>query len=116
MAAWSDGPFRLGLIGKFYVWYVEPPPRLRLSAPKPLVPLLEGPASNALPRFLHSQELMKQRFENANGIDLRRTRIASPFASYIKMDLLTLFSVFTGHERRHIWQASNVRHLLSRPG
>jgi hypothetical protein len=24
------------------------------------------------------------------------------------MDMLTFFSVFTSHERRHIWQARNV--------
>src|SRR5579859_5854358 len=82
---------------KFYVWYVEPPPRIRLSAPKPLVPLLDGPASDALPRFLNSQELMKQRLENANGIDIVNTRITSPFASFVKMNLFTLFSVGAGH-------------------
>ena len=112
----SNGPFHLGMMGKFYVWYVEPPPHIRLSAPKPLVPLLDGPASDALPRFLTSQELMKQRLENANGIDIVRTRITSPFARFVKMNLFTLFSVGAGHGRRHIWQASNVRvQLPSRP-
>lgn len=109
----SNGPFHLGMMGKFYVWYVEPPPHIRLSAPKPLVPLLDGPASDALPRFLTSQELMKQRLENANGIDIVSARITSPFASFVKMNLFALFSVFTGHERRHIWQASNVLAQLS---
>lgn len=108
----SDGPFRLGWMGRFYVWYSGPPPRIRLSAPKPLAPLLEGPASDALPRFLNSHEQVRQRFEKANGIDLVRTRITSPFASFVKMDLLTLFSVFNAHERRHIWQISNIRAQL----
>lgn len=108
----SNGPFHLGMMGKFYVWYVEPPPHIRLSAPKPLVPLLEGLASDALPRFLNSQELMKQRLENANGINIVSARITSPFASFVKMSLFALLSVFTGHERRHIWQASNVRAQL----
>lgn len=109
----SDGPFRLGWMGKFYVWYAGPPARVRLSAPKPLVPLLEGPASDALPRFLSAQELMKQRFETANGIDIVRTRITSPFASFVKMSLFALFSVGVAHERRHIWQISNTRQQLS---
>lgn len=108
----SNGPFHLGLMGRFFVWYVEPPAHIRLSAPKPLVPLLDGPASDALPRFLNSQELMKQRLENANGIDIVSTRITSPFASFVKMNLFALFSVGTGHGRRHIWQASNVRAQL----
>jgi hypothetical protein len=104
----SNGPFRLGWMGKFYVWYAGPPARIRLPAPKPLVPVLKEPASRALPQFLQSQELMKQRFSDANGIDLARTRITSPFASFVKMNLFVLFSVGTAHGRRHIWQASHV--------
>jgi hypothetical protein len=108
----SNGPFRLSWMGKFYVWYAGPPARIRLSAPKPLVPLLKGPASSALPQFLQSQELMKQRLNDANGIDVERTRITSPFANFVRMSLFALFSVFTAHERRHIWQLSNVRAQL----
>ena len=48
----SKGPFRLGRMGKFYVWYVEPPPRIRLTAPKIVRPELKGAALDALPRFL----------------------------------------------------------------
>jgi DinB superfamily len=109
---YSDGPFPLGMMGRFFVWYAEPPPVLKLPAPKSIRPLLQGTAMNALPQFLRSQQLMLERLERANGIDLNRTRITSPFASFVRMSLLALFSVFTSHERRHIWQASNVRKQL----
>jgi DinB family protein len=109
----SNGPFRLGWMGRFYVWYVEPPPRIRLPAPKIIRPLFEGSALDALPRFLQSQELMKQRLDHANGIDIVRTRITSPLASIIKMSLFALFSVGAAHERRHIWQITNIRAQLA---
>lgn len=105
----GDGPFRLGLLGRFYVWYVEPPPVIRLPTPKPLRPLLAGPATEALPQFLESQQWMVERLETANGLDLVRARVVSPLASFIRMNLLAFFCVFTGHERRHLWQAGNVR-------
>src|SRR5579872_101203 len=90
----SNGHFRLGWMGRFYVWYVEPPPRIRLPAPRIIRPLFEGSASlDALPRFLQSQKLMKQRLDQANGIDIDRTRITSPLAGIIKMSLFALFSV-----------------------
>lgn len=108
----SYGPFRLGWMGRFYVWYVEPPPRIRLPAPKIIRPLFEGSALDALARFLQSQELMKQRLDHANGIDIVRTRITSPLAGIIKMSLFALFSVGAAHERRHIWQVSNLRAQL----
>jgi hypothetical protein len=109
---YSDGPFPLGIMGRFFVWYAEPPPVLKLPAPKSIRPMLQGTAMGALPQFLRSQQLMLERLERANGIDLNRTRITSPFASFVRMSLFALFSVFTGHERRHIWQASNVRKQL----
>ena len=108
----SKCPFRLGRMGKFYVWYVEPPPRIRLPAPKIVRPAFEGAAFDALPRFLRSQELMKQRLTDANGIDIVHARITSPLARFIKMSLFAVFSVFVAHERRHIWQASNIRRQL----
>ena len=109
----SNGPFRLGFMGRFYVWYVEPPSRIRLPAPKIIRPLFEGSALDALPRFLQAQELMKQRLDHANGIDIDRTRITSPLAGIIKMSLFALFSVGAAHERRHIWQVSNLRAQLA---
>jgi len=108
----SNGPFRLGFMGTLFVKYSEPPPKIRLSAPKPLRVLLQEPAADALPRFLASQEQFKERLENANGVDIARVRITSPFASFVKMSLFALFSVGPAHERRHIWQASNVRKQL----
>jgi hypothetical protein len=113
----ADGPFSLGMAGKFYVWYVKPPVRVRLRAPKPLKPLLQGSASQALAQFLRAQERILQRVEAANGLDLQRATWSSPLATFIRMNLLTIFSVCTGHERRHLWQAQNVRRqLLSASG
>jgi hypothetical protein len=109
----AEGPFRLGWMGRFFVWYVEPPPMIRLPAPAVLRPLLEGPAGEALPRLLDSRRRVLARLEAASGLDLERARFVSPFASFVKMSLLAIFSVFTAHERRHLWQAENVRRRLS---
>ena len=109
----SDGPFKLGARGRFFVWYVEPPPLIRLPAPKLLKPMLQGPASDALPTFLRSQQKALNLLEQANGVDLNRTRIQSPLARFIQMDILTILSVFTGHERRHMVQAKAVREKLA---
>ena len=111
---YGQGPFDLGLMGRFYVWYVQPPVRIRLPSPEPLRPLLTGPATEALPQFLESQQWIVERIEAANGLDLNRTRITSPLASFVRMNLLAFFTVGNGHERRHLWQAENVRKQLPR--
>lgn len=104
----SVGPFRLTVMGRFFVWYVEPPPKMRLPTPKTLAPQADAPPAQILCDFASLQEQMLQRIRRANGLDLNRARFRSPFAGFVTMDLLAFFSVFTGHERRHIWQARNV--------
>ncbi|MDE3134945.1 MAG: DinB family protein [Acidobacteriota bacterium] len=109
----AEGPFRLGWMGRFFVWYVEPPPVIRLPSPAVLRPPVAEPAGEALPRLLDSRRHVLARLEAASGLDLERARFVSPFASFVKMSLLAIFSVFTAHERRHLWQGENVRRLLS---
>jgi hypothetical protein len=103
------GPFHLGVYGRLLVWYVEPPPAVRLPAPKALRPKLPGSTERVLENFLGSQIEMMRRMEDANGLNLTVLRFPSPLASYVRMNLLEFFCVFNGHSRRHLWQAANVR-------
>jgi DinB superfamily len=112
----DEGPFRLGLYGRILVWYVEPPPAIRLPAPRLLRPRLPGSAEPVLENFLASQAAMTRRMEDAAGLNLTGLRFPSPLASYIRMNLLEFFSVFNGHSRRHLWQAANVRRDLRTAG
>lgn len=108
----SPGPFQLGWKGTLFVWYSEPPPFIRLPAPKSIVPRLEGAASETLPAFLRSQRLIVERMEAAAGLDLGRARFVSPFSRLIRMNLLAFFSVQTAHTRRHLWHIANLRREL----
>jgi hypothetical protein len=108
----SDGPYPLGAYGSILVWYVEPPPVIRLPAPAALMPLLSGSLAGALPAFLESQQWMLQRMDESAGLDLTALRFGSPLAKYVRMNLLEFFCVFNGHSRRHIWQAENVRRQI----
>lgn len=108
----GEGPFSPGRFGQLFVWYLEPPPKLKSPAPKNIRPILDGPAIEVLPKFLESQQSMLRRITAANGIDLAAARVTSPLSSLVKMNLLALFMVWTAHSRRHLWQATKVRNLL----
>jgi len=105
----DSGPFRLGWYGRLLVWYVEPPPAIRLSAPKALRPQLSGSPERALVHFLNLQGAMMRRMEASSGLKLISLRFPDPLASWVRMNLLEFFSVFNAHSRRHLWQANNVR-------
>ena len=108
----SDGPFEQGIIGKIFLWYIEPPVKFRVPAPWPLRPKVRGSAKNALPDYLRTHAENLTRLEAADGVDLRRARFMSPFLGIVPMDLLSLFCVWTSHERRHIAQMRRVREQL----
>lgn len=110
----GSGPYPLGMMGTLFVRYLEPPYRIKTKAPTSIVPLLQGPASEALPQFLRSQELMLTRTQAAEGIDLGRARFTSPFASLLRMSVIAAFCGTTAHERRHLWAAWKLRKMLAR--
>jgi hypothetical protein len=109
------GPFRLSGYGRALVRYVEPPPLIRLPAPKVLRPLAHGPPDGMLDRFLEGQRRISAQLDASDGLDLVALRFGSPLASCVRMNLLEFFAVFNGHTRRHLWQAESVRQGLGGP-
>jgi hypothetical protein len=104
----DTGSFRLGWYGRLLVRYVEPPPTFRLPAPRALKPRSLASAKAGLEAFLASQAEMMRRMQDATGLNLTGLRFPSPVTGYVRMNLLEFWSVFNGHSRRHLWQASNV--------
>jgi hypothetical protein len=111
----ASGKFDLGVIGKWFVVdYLEPPFRMKSKAPKVIRPTLQGPASDALPQFLRSQELFLKQVDAAEGVDLGRAVFVSPFSSLFRMKLIAAFAAVPAHSRRHLWIAGKIRERLKR--
>lgn len=109
----GSGAFDLGVIGKWFVVdYLEPPFRMKSKAPKAIRPILQGPASDALPQFLRSQELFLKQVDGAEGIDLGRAVFVSPFSSLFRMKLIAAFATVPAHARRHLWIAGKIKEKI----
>lgn len=129
----AEGPYRRSLVGRFLTWTLEPPPRLKVSTPEIIRPGASGaegptggrptggparagasddggePGSNEpLPRFLALRARLGRRLEDADGLDLGRIRLTSPFFAFVRFDLGSAFRIVAAHERRHLWQATQV--------
>jgi hypothetical protein len=57
---------------------------------------------------------MELRLRKADGLDLRRARMRSPVLRWLSYSLGTGLVGFLAHERRHVWQARQVRNALDR--
>jgi hypothetical protein len=50
------------------------------------------------------------------GLDLSRIKLGSPIVPIVRLPLGTWFAFIIAHERRHVWQARQVRQELRFPG
>jgi len=100
-------PFELGFVGAQFARSMEPH-RMKMRAPKMIRPLLQGPALEALPQFLRSQDLVARAMDASDGLDLANLKFTSPFFKLLRLSVIAGFAVITAHERRHLWQAEQV--------
>ncbi len=112
----ADGPGRRSLVGRWLVRFLEPPPGLGIPAPgriRPRNPEADGSETHeggsSLSDFLALRPALEDRLRAADGLDLGRIRMASPFAQFVRFDLGSAFRIVAAHERRHLWQARRVR-------
>jgi hypothetical protein len=105
----SAGPFALRLIDRVVARALEPPARLRVRTVPALAPPPERANADTMKEFFEWQERFAERLRAADGLDLGRIRTASPVSTWLSYSLGGAFAVFLAHERRHLWQARQVR-------
>jgi hypothetical protein len=105
----SRGLFRYGFIERWFVRSTEPPPGIRLRTPLAARPPDDQPLPAVIANFLTMQDEIRKRIRAANGVDLARAKVPSPFIRSLKMALGPCFEFLAAHERRHLWQAWQVR-------
>jgi hypothetical protein len=105
-----------GLVGGWFVRTLEPPvkPRFTMKAPKKIVPRESPALADAAAQFLASQDDVRAFLRKYADIDLAGVRFVNPFIRGVRFSLATGLHVTAAHERRHLWQAWNVRRAEER--
>jgi hypothetical protein len=113
---YAEGPFRYGVVDRLVSWAMEPPVRVRLRTAASLTPAERRSAAASLKAFLATQDEIRARIQQANGLDLATIKVRSPFIRQLALSLGAAFGVLLAHERRHVWQAQRVRATPGFPG
>jgi hypothetical protein len=114
------GRVRRGLVrpGWFERWFVanlEPPPKRKLPAPKKIIPAFRGEKEALLADFRRLHAEAAGLLRESAGVDLG-VRFPNPFIPLLRFTVWTGFLVIPTHERRHLWQAEQLRKKPGFPG
>lgn len=111
------GPAIPGLIGGWFARSLEPPAkksRFAVKAPKKIEPRTSPPLEDSFTAFLAAHAGAIAFLREHADLDLAHVRFPNPFVAGVRFSLATGLHVITAHERRHLWQAWNVRRASSR--
>jgi len=110
----AAGPFRYSWFSRWMIASMEPPPKRRMKTFKIFVPPPPGGQRLAelVATFTEGLDQLATRVRQADGLDLGRNRVVSPVTSLLRMPMGAYFAFVIAHERRHLWQARQVREGL----
>ncbi|HWC75565.1 MAG TPA: DinB family protein [Gemmatimonadales bacterium] len=116
----SAGPFQYGWFSRLAIASMEPPPRWRMRTPMRGSAGTTHRAADVLPEFARVHDQLAERVRRADGLDLARVRTISPVNRLVRLPLGAYFQFILAHDRRHLWQARNVRNApgfgVAQPG
>lgn len=114
----SEAPVRYGWFSRWMIRSMEPPPKRRMKTfPIFAVPVGGTHAvATVLPEFIAVRDQLAERVRSADGLDLEGNRTVSPVTRLLRMPLGAYLRFVVTHDRRHLWQARQVRSALSASG
>ena len=110
----SDGPFAYSAFERWCIRANDAPAKMRFKAPKVVQPAPQLSLEQVRAEFLQWQDALQARLQQADGLDLRRAKYASPIP-LVKWSLGAFIQLMLAHERRHVYQARVVRQSPSFP-
>ena len=98
-----------GWFGRWFINAMEPPPRRKFKSPAKGRPGTHKSGDEVLSSFIASHNELRSLIHEAREVNLNRIRFRNPFVSLLRFTVGTGILVIGAHDRRHLWQARQVR-------
>jgi hypothetical protein len=98
-----------GFFGALFVKSLEPPVTRRLRAPANARPGSSKSRDEILAAYHAAHQRIRALTTDAAEIDTNRARFVNPFLRVLRVRVSTGLRVIAAHDRRHLWQAEQVR-------
>jgi hypothetical protein len=113
--AGGRGPFtglRPTPFGRWFVRSLEPPARFKTKAIAEATPAPRFARAGLVEQYRGSHEVYRQLVRASAAIDVNRVVRHNPILKMVRMRLATVLMIIPAHDRRHLWQAANVKRAL----
>jgi hypothetical protein len=104
-----------GFFGALFVRSLEPPVTRRLRAPTNVRPGPSRSRDEILGAYHAAHEDIRALVTDAAEIDANRACFVNPFLGVVRVRVSTGLRVIAAHDRRHLWQAEQVRKATGYP-
>src|SRR5689334_17210062 len=102
-------PIQPGWFGRWFIQQMEAPPRRKMKTPRQGVPDAHKSGEEILRAFIAAHDELRSLIHEARDLDLNRIRFRNPFIGLLRYTVGTALLVIGAHDRRHLWQARQVR-------
>jgi hypothetical protein len=109
-------PMKRDLTGWLLTKMMEPPVRFRMRTAPAFIPGGSEPRARGLAAFDASQSALLHQVEALDGMDLTTLRVISPFNASLRYSVWSALHILAAHQRRHLWQAEQLRDKLRKQG
>jgi len=116
----GEGPFQYSFLVRKFIASQEPPATKKYKAPKVFLPPADVDPDAALAEYRRNSAELKRLSREADGLHLARVKVEMPalpavLRALVKMPLGGQLLLTTTHDRRHLWQAEEVRNASGFP-
>jgi hypothetical protein len=110
----GSGPFTYGALSCKFVASMEPPVKRKMRAPKAYEPPPPASLEKTLGEYRRIVTEIRALAEAAEGLHLAKVKTSMPalpafLRPFIKMPLGARLELIAAHDRRHLWQAEQIR-------
>jgi DinB superfamily len=107
----TNRPLGTGILARLLILNLEPPSAVRFNVLPQLRPQRQD-FDAAWGGFLESQSHLLNALSAAGGLAIDKVKIESPVYARIRYTVYGAFRMLTAHERRHLWQITQVLRTL----
>jgi hypothetical protein len=103
------GPIASTALGRRFIASLEPPVKHRTRSPQKIQPRSTGSRDDILRAYHESHAFVRQIVVDCAEIDVNRAKFRNPLFPLVRVRAGTGLHVIAAHDRRHLWQADQVR-------